>query len=208
MEFTAYIFDLDGTLVGTKPEYRYSVVRQTLHELGSEASNHDIDRFWFVADRDKVVRERFHLDPAAFWPQWRENDQIPIRKRFTHVYDDVGYLQRLRSKGAKLAILTGAPIHIADFEISLLGKENFDTIVIAHKSTRIKPKPNPHGIEECLALLGVEKEGAVFVGNADEDIQTARNAQVRDVLLDRGENDFIEVTPSTRIYSLYELTRL
>lgn len=89
----------------------------------------------------------------------------------------------------------------------MLGEENFDYIIIAHTNTIIKPKPHPQGLEECLKGMKIQKDKAIYVGNADEDIQTAKNAQVFDVLLDRGEHKFPEINPSLKIYSLYELRK-
>ena len=90
----------------------------------------------------------------------------------------------------------------------MLGEGDFDGVVIAQISNGIQPKPHPHGLESCLELLRVDKSKAVYVGNADEDVATAKNAQVYDVLLVRGEHDFPDVNPSLRIHSLYELRQL
>ena len=47
MVYKAVIFDLDGTLVHTMPEYRYKIVGQTVRDLGAKSSHHLIDKFWF-----------------------------------------------------------------------------------------------------------------------------------------------------------------
>ena len=83
------------------------------------------------------------------------------------MYDDVDFIQDLRKKGYKTGIVTGAPIHIASLEINMLGKHNFDAIVIADNVNWIKPKPHPHGLHECLTLLKSKEEEAVYIGNAD-----------------------------------------
>jgi phosphoglycolate phosphatase-like HAD superfamily hydrolase len=131
-----------------------------------------------------------------------------LRRQFTRLYDDVGVIRELRQNGYKTGIVTGAPMHIASLEIGMLGEKDFDGVIIAHTSNGIKPKPHPHGLESCLALLGVDRSEAIYVGNADEDVATAKNAQVYDVLLVRGEHEFPDSKPSLRIHSLYELRQL
>lgn len=205
MVYKAVIFDLDGTLVHTMPEYRYQIVGKTLRDLGVTSSNNYIDKFWFEARRDEVIKEQFGLDLELFWKTYRRHDTTELRKQFTKLYDDVDFIQELRQNDYKTGIVTGAPIHIASLEIGMLGEENFDAIVTAHISNRIKPKPHPHGLEECLNLLGIQRNEAVYVGNADEDIITAKNAQVFDVLIVRGEHEFPEINPSLTIHSLYDL---
>lgn len=202
-----FIFDLDGTLVGAKKEHRYILVGQTLNEFGVTATEQDIDKFWFEARRDEVIKNCFGLSPESFWEAYRKYDTVKLRKQFTEVYADVDIIKELKKAGRKTGIVTGAPLHIAAFEIGLLGRENFDAIVIANERNGIKPKPHPHGLEECLSLLKAKRSETAYVGNADEDIETARNAQVFDVLVVRGEHEFPELKPSLKINSLYELRR-
>ena len=40
-------------------------------------------------------------------------------------------------------------------------------------------KPAPDSVNEALRLLDVNKEHAVYVGDSDVDIQTAKNADIR-----------------------------
>ena len=208
MVYEAVVFDLDGTLVHTTPEYRYQIVGQTLRDLGVTSSNRNIDRFWFEARRDAIIQEHFGLDPKQFWEIYRKKDTTELRRKFTKLYDDVDVVKELRQNGYKTGIVTGAPMHIASLEIEMLGEGDFDSVIIAQISNGIKPKPHPHGLESCLEILGVDRSKAIYVGNADEDVATAKNARVYDVLLVRGEHEFPDINPSLTIHSLYELRQL
>lgn len=68
----------------------------------------------------------------------------------------------------------------------------------------IRKKPAPDTVLEALRLLGVGKEGAVYVGDSDVDVATARNSGLpcvsvlwgfrdRDFLLKHGATEFISV---------------
>lgn len=208
MKYKAVIFDLDGTLVHTEPEYRYRIVGRVLKELRGEISNEYIDKFWFEAERDEIIKKCFGVDPELFWAKYREYDMPEIRKDFTKLYDDIDVIGELKERGYKLGIVTGSPIHIALFEIDMIGRENFNAIVVAQNSNGIRPKPHPHGLEECLDLLKVSKKEAVYVGNAKEDVIAAKRAGVLDIFIVRGEYEFEDITPSVKINSLYELAEL
>ena len=205
MKYEALICDLDGTLVRSLPEHRYNVVCAALKDLGVIASKADIDMFWFETERDTIVIERFGVANEDFWPRYREHDKIDVRARFTKPYDDVEFLKEVRKKGIKTGIVTGAPSHILELEVNMLGKENFDSIISAHRLNGIIPKPDPQGLMGCLNDLKVSQTKAIYLGNGDEDIQTARNAGVFDILIDRGEYKFPNTNPSMIIKSLYEL---
>jgi len=208
MMYRAVIFDLDGTLVQTKPECWYTIVGQTLQDLGMKTCNEHIDMFWFRTDRDKIIREIFRAEPRVFWETYKQYDTVELRKQFTEPYPDVDFVRELKRGGYKIGLVTGARSNIMSFEIGLIGKENFDAVVRAQKSDGVQPKPHPHGLEKCLTLLGIQKNEALYVGNADEDILAAKTAGVFDVFIDRGEHFFLETKPSLTIRSLYELRRI
>jgi len=208
MAYKAVIFDLDGTLVHTMPEHRYLTVGQTLKKMGTNSSKHYIDRFWFETRRDDIIKEHFEVDVDLFWKTFRQYDTTDLRKQLTRVYDDTGFVKELKQNDYKVGIVTGAPLHVMSLEVDMIGKEYFDAVVRAQLSSGIRPKPDPHGIEECLSILGVKKEEAVYVGNADEDVSAAKNAQVFDVLVLRNEHEFPDIKPSLTVNSLYELREL
>jgi len=209
MKYEAVIFDLDGTLVHTAPEYRYKVVGRTLGELGARhADASDIDRFWFEGNRDALIKEHFSLNPELFWEAYCRNDLIELRMPFMKVYDDVDFITELRRKGYMTGIVTGAPIQVAVVEICMLGEGKFDEVVLARHESKLLPKPSPQGLERCLDLLGVSCKKAIYVGNSDEDMAMARGANVLDVFLDRSEHAFPDLKPSVTIHKLYELRTL
>lgn len=206
MEYKAVIFDLDGTLIHTRPEYRYNLLSWIFKDLGVKSTNNYIDKFWFETERNEIIKRCFGLDPKLFWERYRIYETVELRRKFVKLYDDVDFIKELRQNGFKIGVLSGTPQHIADFEIGLLGKKNFDIIITTHNG--IKIKPHPEGLEKCLNVLGIRRNEAIFVGNGKEDIIAAKNAQVFDVLLKRGEYEFTDIQPSLTINSLYELREL
>ena len=52
-----------------------------------------------------------------------------------------------------------------------------------------KRKPDPESVNMALKLLGVDKEHALYVGDSDVDIATAKNAEMRCVSVSWGFRD-------------------
>jgi phosphoglycolate phosphatase-like HAD superfamily hydrolase len=202
----SFIFDLDGTLLSVKPEYRYQLLAAVLAEFGKTISKDHIDRFWFMPNRETLLIQ-WGLNPDKFWNTFRKHDLPKKRKPYTIVFDDISYLSQLKKAGHKLALFTGSPPAIAEMELGLIDRSVFDAIVIASPLTGITPKPHPMGATECLRLLGSERMDTIYVGNSDEDILTARNAAIYSVLIDRGEHKHTLV-PDAIISSLAELQKL
>lgn len=208
MNYKAVIFDLDGTLVHTMPEYRYKIVGQTLDELRIKSCKEHIDQFWFGKNRDQIISDYFGLESDIFWEVYGRYDQIDLRKEFSEAYGDVDFIDELKQTGYKVGIVTGVPYPIMNLEVGMLGSHKFDAIVIAQISNGIKPKPDPQGLYVCLNQLNVKANEAIYIGNGAEDVEAAQNAGMFDVLLDRKEYSFPGLNPSLKIDSLYELREL
>ncbi|MBW2971979.1 HAD hydrolase-like protein [Candidatus Woesearchaeota archaeon] len=204
------VFDLDGTLVHTAPQYRHIVVSKTLKDLGVRSWNHeDVDRFWFCADRRTIIQECFGVERNAFWAAYRMHDSIELRLKMTYVYGDVPEALRMfRDGGVKLGVVTGAPLHIAGIELEKVDIRLFDAVIFNNPKCGFAYKPNSAGLERCLEIMGVLRNSAMYVGNADEDVYTARSAGVDDVLVDRGEHVFPGLQPSHTVSDLLVLERI
>ncbi len=207
MEYEAFIFDLDGTLVETTAKGRYAIIGGVLNELGVTASNADIDAFWFGLDRAGTVKKRFGVEPALFFDVYHKHDTVETRGPHVKPYEDVGIVQSLKVRGYKTGIVSGVMRAIAEHERGLIGHEHFDITVLARTSEGSMPKPHPHGLVECLKMLGVQPQNSIYVGNAEEDVLMARAAGVHDVLIDRDEHTH-KTEASMVIRSLYELSSL
>ena len=138
MIYKAVLFDLDGTLIHTKPEYRYLLVGENVleGEFGiTDYSKADIDRFWFELNRNEIIKECFCLEPELFWKAYKKHDKMDLRRKHVEPYNDVDIIPKLKQRGYKTGIVTGAPEHVVELEIGVLektiGEENFDAIVSA-----------------------------------------------------------------------------
>lgn len=199
------LFDLDGTLVYTKFAGMLKIIRAVLTKLNCPDVPDDvIKKLWFGPYRSATLQNEMHTNPKQFWEVYDEVHTAQLTKENAVPYDDVGIIKTLRVQGLKIAIVSGARPNVAECEINLLGKENFDCVVLAQPAHGSHPKPDPHCIHLCLEKLNIKPEQAVYVGNADEDILTARNAGVLDIIIDRNECP-IELEPTVNITSLHEL---
>lgn len=210
MALKTIIFDLDNTLIYIAPEYRYLVVGKALGEFGKSTENSVIDDFWFGSEdeRTEIIRGIWGLDPEGeFWPAYRRYDKVKLREQHSRVYEDSSILAELSKKKITTGIVTAAPRDMIEFEIGML-KHEFDAVVRAQLVENIEPKPSPQGIDKCLAFLDVVKREACYVGDTETDMETADNARVRGILIDRRERKLTDVRCFRRIDSLYSLRSL
>lgn len=170
------IFDLDGTILNTIEDLTDStnaILRQfgyperTLPEVQSFVGNgiHKlIERA--VPEGAENVEEVF----TAFQPYYREHSAIRTRP-----YDGIPeLLDALHEAGIRLAVVSNK----ADAAVQILCEKYFPGTFDAVYGERqgIARKPAPDSVNAVLAELGIAREQAVYIGDSDVDVQTAKNA--------------------------------
>lgn len=88
-------------------------------------------------------------------------------------------LKTLHENGIKTAVVSNK----ADFAVQELCNQYFDGLFDFTVGERegIRRKPAPDSVNEVLATLGIERNNAVYIGDSDVDIETARNAQMQGI---------------------------
>lgn len=178
--YDTYIFDLDGTLLNTLGDLAESVnYALRLHGM-PEHSLEDVRHFVGNGVRLLMIRAvpngeqnpKFEEAFATFKQHYLEHSLDTTRP-----YDGIPeLLAELRKRGKRLAVVSNK-FYAATQELC----QHFfpDTIEVAigeHEAEGIRKKPAPDTVIEALRQLGVTKEHAVYVGDSDVDIATARNS--------------------------------
>ena len=83
-------------------------------------------------------------------------------------------LRRLAEAGRKRAVVSNKP----DRMVRTLNEAHFGALfpVAVGETPERRRKPAPDAVEAALAALGADKAGAVYVGDSEVDVATARNA--------------------------------
>lgn len=175
-----FIFDLDGTLLNTLNDLAAST-NYALRWAGMpEHSVDDVRRF--VGNGVKKLMERaipdgldnlkFDETYATFRKHYLEHS-LDTTKPYSGIPE---VLAELKRRGKKLAIVSNK-FYAATQE---LARHFFpETIEVAiGERENIRKKPAPDTVLEAMRQLGVGKEGTVYIGDSDVDIDTARNVGV------------------------------
>ena len=189
----AVIFDLDGTLLNTLGDLAdsvnfvldsYGYPKRSVEEVNSFIGNgvgELIRRALPVGAEDK-----FDGALAKFKEYYSEHSNIK-----THVYDGlIPVLERLRSDGYKIGVVTNK----VDFAAKSLCREYFGSLIDIAIGDRAghKRKPAPDSVLEAMKLLGCDS--AIYVGDSDVDIATARNSLLPCICVTWGfrDKDFLK----------------
>ena len=174
----AIVFDLDGTLLNTLDDLKDST-NFALQSCGFPERSYDEVRR-FVGNGIRKLIER--AVPAGATPEKTQECYETFCEHYKHnmenktaEYDGISdMLKALYEAGYKMAIVTNK----ADFAAQALCGDLFGKYIkTVVGSVDGRPnKPAPDGVYYALSQMGVAKDEAVFIGDSDVDIQTAKNA--------------------------------
>ena len=180
MMLDTIIFDLDGTLLNTLEDLKDSV------NFALERSNLPLRNIneirAFVGNGIRLLVERAvpeNTDKETVdicFKDFCDYYKIHMEDK-TAPYENINeMLDNVKKAGYKTAIVTNK----ADFAAQDLCRRMFgDNIDFVVGSTDDRPnKPAPDGVFYALEKLGSKLENTIFVGDADTDILTAKNAEL------------------------------
>lgn len=175
--YDTYVFDLDGTLLSTLDDLAASCNAALRANGMPERTLDEVRRF--VGNGVKKLMERAipeGVDNPLFEKTFADFRQHYLHHNLdtTHPYPGVmEMLESLRHRGKKVAVVSNK-FYAAT---QALCKHFFGDLVDVAIGERegIRKKPDPDTVNEALAQMKVSKDKAVYIGDSDVDIMTARN---------------------------------
>ena len=174
MRYQTYLFDMDGTLLDTLDDLT-AAVNHTLAQYGYPQRTREEVRRGLGSGAVRLM--------AAMLPQGEDTpDFAAIMRDYkawyqahtcveTHPYPGIPeLLDALRRQGCKVAIVSNKPHGAA----CALAARFFPGIPTFGESPETPRKPAPDMVRHALAALNAES--AVYVGDSEVDVETARNA--------------------------------
>lgn len=191
MKYALAIFDLDGTVLNTLFDL-YKATNYALSKNGfPERSEDEVRRF--VGNGIHKLIERAVQESAT------TEDVERVFKTFNNYYsvhcaDNTrpyecieNVLCALKQNGVKTAVVSNK----ADYAVQSLCKRYFDGLfdIAVGEREGIKRKPAPDSVNAVLKSLGFSNDEAVYIGDSDVDIETAKNAEMTCVSVSWGFRD-------------------
>ena len=172
------IWDLDGTLLDTLQDLS-DAVNHALRTCGMPERRFDEVRQFVGNGVGMLMRRavpsgdanpRFEECFAAFRAYYLQHSQD-----HTHLYPGIQEtLQALHRMGVRMAVVSNK-LQAGVDQLYHTWFEDVIEVAIGERP-ELKRKPAPDMVELALQALGVTKEEAVYVGDSEVDIQTARSA--------------------------------
>lgn len=198
------LFDLDGTLADTIPLLLASM-RAAYAAVGGEGPD---DRVWLRRMGTPLRAQFMHFESGdlervealiAVYREWQVANLAALVKEYDGVRE---LLAALQDAGHPIAVVTGKGAWMARLTLTQVGLlDPFEIIIGAEATTRHKPDPDPLLIG--AERLGVAVSGALYVGDAPNDVLAARAAGMVDVWAAWGPFHAVELEPYAPTHTVH-----
>ena len=204
MSYDTYIFDLDGTLLDTLQDLATSVNYALRQHHMPEHSIDDVRRFvgngvrrlMELAVPEGTADPAFEAAFATFREYYMEHSLDTTRP-----YDGIPELiHELKERGCRMAVVSNKMMAATQELVHHFFPE-IEVAIGEHEAEGIRKKPAPDTVFAAMKQLG--QGSAVYVGDSDVDLATARNSGLpcisvlwgfrdREFLLAHGATTFVE----------------
>lgn len=178
MKYKAVIFDMDGTILNTLEDLK-NATNYSLRQFGMPERSLEEVRM-FVGNGIRKLVERAVPSGTS------EEKIVQVLDVFLEYYEIhsadntspypgiLELVEKLKKSGIKTAVSTNK----ADVPAQELGREYFNGIfdLIVGQQDGLKVKPAPDSVNKILSILDIQKKDAIYIGDSDVDVQTAKNS--------------------------------
>ncbi|MCK7549478.1 phosphoglycolate phosphatase [Marinobacter koreensis] len=186
---SAVLFDLDGTLIDTAPDF-IRCLNQLRAQHGLSALPAEQIRRSVSNGARAMIRVGFGLDPDH--PDYTEKHTafldlyeagVAVETRLFEGMDVL--LRSLEARNIPWGIVTNKPVRFAAPLVKALGLADRCAVVICpdHVAQR---KPHPEALLLACSRIGRDPAGTIYVGDHERDIQAGRNAGMKTVAVRYG----------------------
>lgn len=206
----AILFDFEGTLVDFQWRLSEAVedVLEKLREIG--------------LDTTRIGSRKYS---TLFMEAMRAAPEIGLRPEYVReligaIYDGYDedaltrwtlrpgvkdFLHALKKRRIGTAVVSNIGGRALARALAQFGLEALFEVSISRNEV-LNPKPSPEGINLALRKMGVAGERSIFVGDSLDDVQAARNAGLKAMIITNGENLKEEILAARphKIFESYE----
>ena len=187
LKVKALVFDLDGTLIDSKMDLVNSV-NATLREMKREALPEELVASYVGSGAPVLIRRALGGNPSeeelkralAFFLMHYEEHKLDQTRLYPGVAETLADLKSL-----PMSVLTNKPEKISVRILEGLGVAQYFRSIYGGNSFETK-KPDPFGAQQILSEFNATPHDAAMVGDSEVDVQTARNAGMRSVIVNFG----------------------
>ena len=184
-KYKCFLFDLDGTLLDTAPEF-LTCLNALLKKNKKKSVTFDFVRNRVSDGVGRLIQDSFIIDENHSEFEGLRNDLLAeyhknylLSKTFPGVD---GFLYELSKKKIDWMIVTNKPKRFFEEICHKFEWHKYATAMVSPEDVNGKRKPDPASLDAALAKTSIKKEQSIYIGDNWRDIEAANNSGIDSAL--------------------------
>lgn len=186
MDFTAFLFDLNGTIIDDMP-YHAKAWLSILNSHGADLSYEQVKKEMYGKNEELLIRI---FGEGRFTPQQCKEMAIKKEEKYREEFrpylkliDGLDeFLMKVHQHKIKMAIGTAANTPNVDFVLDGLDIRHYFEAIISADEVKTS-KPDPETFLQCAAWLGVQPKDCLVFEDSPKGVEAAQNGGMQAVVV-------------------------
>ena len=210
-KYKCFLFDLDGTLLDTAPEF-LTCLNVLLKKNNKKSVTYDFVRNRVSDGVGRLIQDSFIIDENHSEFEGLRNDLLAeyhknylLSKTFPGVD---GFLYELSKKKIDWMIVTNKPKRFFEEICHKFEWHKYAMAMVSPEDVNGKRKPDPASLDAALAKTSIKKEQSIYIGDNWRDIEAANNSGIDSALALYGyidKKDASLLKPTSKINQIEDL---
>ena len=213
-KYKCFLFDLDGTLLDTAPEF-LSCLNALLKKNKKESVSYDFVKTRVSDGVGRLIQDSFVIDENHSEFEGLRNDLLAeyqknylLSKTFPGVDE---FLNKLSKNKIDWMIVTNKPKRFFEEICHKFEWHKYAMAMVSPEDVNGKRKPDPASLDAALAKTSIKKEQSIYIGDNWRDIEAANNSGIDSALALYGyinEENASLLNPTLKINQIEDLINL
>ncbi len=210
-KYKCFLFDLDGTLLDTAPEF-LNCLNELLKKNKKKSVSYDFVRNRVSDGVGRLIQDSFNIDENHSEFEGLRNNLLAeyqknylLSKTFPGVDE---FLYKLSKNKIDWMIVTNKPKRFSEEICQKFEWHKYANAMVSPEDVNGKRKPDPASLDAALAKTSIKKEQSIYVGDNWRDIEAANNSGIDSALALYGyidKKDASLLKPTSKINQIKDL---
>ena len=210
-KYKCFLFDLDGTLLDTAPEF-LTCLNALLKKNEKQLVSYDFVRNRVSDGVGRLIQDSFIIDKNHSEFEELRNELLDeygknylLSKTFPGVDE---FLKELTKNKIDWMIVTNKPKKFSQEICEKFEWQHHAKAIVSPEDVNGKRKPDPESLNAALAKTTIKKEQSIYIGDNWRDIEAANNSGIDSALALYGyidEENASLLTPTLKINQIEDL---
>ena len=213
-KYKCFLFDLDGTLLDTAPEF-LTCLNATLKKNSRQSVTYEFVRNRVSDGVGRLIQDSFIIDENhSEFEELRNNllDEYDKNYLLSKTFPGVDeLLKELTKNKIDWMIVTNKPKKFSQEICEKFEWQHHAKAIVSPEDVNGKRKPDPESLNAALAKTTIKKEQSIYIGDNWRDIEAANNSGIDSALALYGyidEENASLLKPTLKINQIEDLISL